>query len=54
MGIEREAGKRTPRIAYSTSLFEDARPNATAIVLDHDVVSSVVVLMACQIRVCVR
>jgi hypothetical protein len=34
----------TPRIAYSTNLFEALRPNTTAIALDQDVVSSVVVL----------
>jgi hypothetical protein len=34
----------TPRIAYSKSLFSGLRPNAEAIALDQEVVSSVVVL----------
>lgn len=35
----------TPRIAYSKSLLTGLRPNAEPIALDHEVVSSVVVLM---------
>jgi hypothetical protein len=41
--VNREA-VRTPRIAYSTSLFEGSRQNIPAMELAHDVVSSVVVL----------
>jgi hypothetical protein len=43
----RRGQRRTPRIAYSTTLLEALRPNATAIELDHDDVSVVVVLQLC-------
>lgn len=43
-GPWRWAGVRTARIANSTALFEALRPSAKAIELDHEVVSSVVVL----------
>jgi hypothetical protein len=46
-------GRRTPRIVYSTILLEALRPKASAIELDHDAVSVVVVLHIVRPRLCV-